>query len=85
MSVKRVLAVVASAVLSAMAVCGSANAQKYPERPVTLNAPWAAGGGTDLVARIFGAGLEKELGQPVNIVNRTGGTGVTGHTGLAKE
>jgi len=55
----------------------------YPDRPVTLIVAWAAGGGTDSVARVFAAGLEKELGQPVNVVNRTGGGGVTGHTAIA--
>ena len=52
----------------------------WPERPLTLVVPWAAGGGTDAVARILAAGLEKELGKPVNVVNRTGGGGVVGHT-----
>ena len=45
--------------------------------------PWAAGGGTDATARIIGALLEKELGQPVNVVNRTGGSGVVGHAAIA--
>ena len=55
----------------------------YPERPITLIVPWAAGGGTDATARIIGALLEKELGQPVNVVNRTGGSGVVGHSAIA--
>jgi tripartite-type tricarboxylate transporter receptor subunit TctC len=54
----------------------------YPDRPITLIVPWAAGGGTDTVARIFASGIERELGQPVNVVNRTGGGGVTGHTAI---
>jgi putative tricarboxylic transport membrane protein len=56
----------------------------YPERPVTLIVPWAAGGGTDATARIIGTLLEKELGQPVNVVNRTGGNGVVGHSAIAQ-
>jgi tripartite-type tricarboxylate transporter receptor subunit TctC len=48
----------------------------YPERPITLIVPWGAGGGTDATARIIGSLLEKELGQPVTVVNRTGGSGV---------
>ncbi|MDQ6621091.1 MAG: tripartite tricarboxylate transporter substrate binding protein [Pseudomonadota bacterium] len=56
----------------------------YPERPVTLIVPWAAGGGTDATARIIGTLLEKELGQPVNVVNRTGGSGVVGHQAIAQ-
>lgn len=56
----------------------------WPERPLTLIVPWAAGGGTDATARIIGALLEKELGQPVNVVNRTGGSGVVGHDAIAQ-
>jgi tripartite-type tricarboxylate transporter receptor subunit TctC len=49
-------------------------------RPVQLICPWAAGGGTDRIARMVGILLEKELGQPVTVVNRTGGSGAVGHT-----
>ena len=55
----------------------------YPERPITLIVPWGAGGGTDATARIIGTLLEKEFGQPVNVVNRTGGSGVVGHAAIA--
>ncbi|EWY39347.1 twin-arginine translocation pathway signal protein [Skermanella stibiiresistens SB22] len=55
----------------------------YPERPITLIVPWGAGGGTDATARIVGSLLEKTLGQPVNVVNRTGGSGVVGHQAIA--
>jgi tripartite-type tricarboxylate transporter receptor subunit TctC len=57
----------------------------WPEQPITFIVPWSAGGGTDAVARIIGAGLEEELGQPVNVVNRTGGGGVIGHTAMITE
>jgi tripartite-type tricarboxylate transporter receptor subunit TctC len=60
-----------------------AAAQNYPSRPVTLIVPWAAGGGTDATARIIGSLLEKEIGQPVTVVNRTGGSGVVGHAAIA--
>jgi tripartite-type tricarboxylate transporter receptor subunit TctC len=56
---------------------------KYPNRPVTLVCPWGAGGGTDATARIVAAILEKDLGQPFNVVNRTGGSGVVGHSAIA--
>ena len=55
----------------------------WPDRPITLVVPWAAGGGTDATARIVGALMEKELGQPVNVVNRAGGNGVVGHHAIA--
>jgi len=65
---------------AAIAATGFSASAAWPERPITLIVPWAAGGGTDAVARILAAGLEKELGKPVNVVNRTGGGGVVGHT-----
>ncbi len=58
-------------------------AQNYPSRPITMVVPWGAGGGTDATARIVAALMEKELGQPVNVVNRTGGNGVVGHSAIA--
>lgn len=62
----------------------SARAQAaWPNRPVTLVCPWGAGGGTDATARIVAAILEKNLGQPFNVVNRTGGSGVVGHSAIA--
>lgn len=51
-----------------------------PKRPVDLICPWAAGGGTDRIARMVATLLEKEIGQPVPVVNRTGGSGAVGHT-----
>src|SRR4029434_608882 len=60
-----------------------ARAQAWPNRPVTVICPWSAGGGTDATARIVAAVLEKELKQPFNVVNRTGGSGVVGHSAIA--
>lgn len=67
--------------LSALAL--GAAAQTYPDRPITMIVPWGAGGGTDAVARMLASLLEKDLGQPVNVVNRTGGSGVVGHSSIA--
>ena len=55
----------------------------FPDRPVQLIVPWAAGGGMDSVMRIFANGLENELKVPINVINRTGGGGLTGHTFIA--
>ena len=76
------LAAGAAAMLSLSAALPVA-AQNYPNRPITLIVPWGAGGGTDATARIIGSLLEKDLGQPVNVVNRTGGSGVVGHSAIA--
>ncbi|TCR67005.1 tripartite tricarboxylate transporter substrate binding protein [Bosea sp. BK604] len=72
------------AAVAAVALLASAGASwAFPDRPVQLIVPWAAGGGMDSVMRIFANGLEAELKQPVNVINRTGGGGLTGHTFIA--
>ena len=69
--------------LALAASATGALAQAYPDRPITLIVPWGAGGGTDAVARMIGSLVERDLGQPVNVVNRTGGSGVVGHSAIA--
>ncbi|WP_185958436.1 tripartite tricarboxylate transporter substrate-binding protein [Fodinibius sediminis] len=59
---------------------GCARDTSYPNRPISLICPWSAGGGTDRVARQIASQLEREMGVPVNVINATGGGGVTGHT-----
>jgi tripartite-type tricarboxylate transporter receptor subunit TctC len=73
----------AAALGAAIAAPGLLRAAGYPDRPVTFVVPWGAGGGTDATARIVGALLEKKFGQPFNVVNRTGGSGVVGHSAIA--
>lgn len=80
MNRRSLLALAAGAAMVAFA--GTASAA-WPTRPITIIVPWGAGGGTDATARVIGSLLEKELGQPVNVVNRTGGSGVVGHTAIA--
>jgi tripartite-type tricarboxylate transporter receptor subunit TctC len=53
---------------------------RVPSGPVQLIVPWAAGGGTDRIARMLAVLLGKDLGQPVTVVNRTGGGSALGHT-----
>ena len=68
------------------ALCLTASAQAhaaYPTRPITFVVPWGAGGGTDAVSRMLATLMERDLGQPVNVVNRTGGSGVVGHGAIA--
>ncbi len=72
------------AVALTFAFAAGAASAAYPERPITFVVPWGAGGGTDTTARYFAAMMEKELGQPVNVVNRTGGSGVVGHSAIAQ-
>ncbi|HBE71798.1 MAG TPA: hypothetical protein DDW52_26950 [Planctomycetaceae bacterium] len=70
------LAVVFSLVFTAD---GVVRASDYPNRPITIICPWAAGGGTDRVSRRMAFELERKLQVPVNVINATGGKGVTGH------
>ncbi|WP_134680415.1 tripartite tricarboxylate transporter substrate binding protein [Paracoccus ravus] len=57
---------------------------EWPEKAVTIIVPWSAGGGTDATARAVAEGLEKRLGQPFNVVNRTGGGGLVGHSAIVQ-
>jgi len=68
------------ALLMAISFLGCHRRREYPNAPILLICPWAAGGGTDRVSRQVAALLERELDVPVNVINATGGAGVTGHT-----
>lgn len=54
------------------------SAASYPDHPIRLIVPFAAGGGNDTVARLVSQGLAAELGQPVVVDNRPGAGGVVG-------
>lgn len=71
----------AGAVLTLSATTALAD---WPEKAVTLVVPWSAGGGTDATARAVAEGLEARFGQPFNVVNRTGGGGLVGHTAIVQ-
>jgi tripartite-type tricarboxylate transporter receptor subunit TctC len=57
---------------------------KYPTRPIHLVVGFAAGGGNDLIARVFGQKLSEDLGQPVIIENRPGGGAIVATEHVAK-
>jgi tripartite-type tricarboxylate transporter receptor subunit TctC len=66
--------IVKGAVIGALCLLtvGAAPAQDYPTKPVRIVVPYAAGGGTDALARYLAHGLERELGRPFVIENRPG-------------
>ena len=68
-----------SALLAAMAVlAGCSGEDAYPTKAIELVVSLPPGGGSDLGARVVAKGLAKELGVPVNVVNKPGGNQVTG-------
>jgi tripartite-type tricarboxylate transporter receptor subunit TctC len=74
------------ALLLAAALIGFASiaqAQQFPNRPVTLIVPWPAGGGTDIGMRALAAATEKHLGQSIVIENRPGAGGTIGPANMA--
>jgi tripartite-type tricarboxylate transporter receptor subunit TctC len=66
--------------LATLAAAGCAGQRRFPNAPILLVCPWAAGGGSDRVARLLATLLEQDLDVPVNVINVTGGEGVTGHS-----
>ena len=73
-------------VLAALAgiVATGAQAQTYPTRPITMIVPFAAGGPTDVIARIVGDHMSRTLGQQIVIENVAGAGGTTGITRAAQ-
>src|SRR5690606_21159679 len=56
----------------------------WPEKPVTLIVPWAAGGSTDILARMLSEHMTKSYGQPVIVENRSGASGNIGSAMVAR-
>ena len=57
---------------------GTASAQTYPNRPIRMVVPYAAGGSVDTIARVIAAKLTENMGQSVIVENRTGAGGNVG-------
>lgn len=82
---KPLQACIAGLVTLIAALCtGSALAQQYPTRPISIVVPFPPGGITDTYSRIVGNGLQQRLGQSVVIENRPGAGGWIGIQSLAK-
>jgi tripartite-type tricarboxylate transporter receptor subunit TctC len=69
--------------LAALRAAG-ADADTYPNRPVRLIVPFAAGGLNDVVARLVAPYLERSLGQPFIVDNRPAASGIVGTDATAK-
>lgn len=56
---------------------------EYPTKPIKVIVPWSAGGDSDLTTRVWADAMEKELGSPVVVINKSGGGGVIGTATVA--
>src|SRR5712671_340859 len=74
----------AAVMLFALFGCVVAAADNYPSRPIRLIVSFPPGGSTDVMARAIQPYLERRLGQPIVIENRSGAGGVTGIEAVAR-
>ncbi len=74
----------AALVAAHLSAAGTAAAQVYPTRPVTIVVPFAAGGGNDILARLLAQHMGQALGQQFVIENRAGAAGTIGARAVAK-
>ena len=73
-----------AATLAALVSAGQASAQDFPNRPITMVIPFAAGGPTDVLGRVIGQRMGEILGQTVVIENVGGAGGMTGSKRVAE-
>jgi tripartite-type tricarboxylate transporter receptor subunit TctC len=74
----------ASGAVAASSYTGSALALDYPTRPITIVVPFAAGGATDVLARVLSDPMSKALGQTMIVENLTGAAGSIGVTRVVR-
>ena len=80
----RSIAAIAAGIVALATAAAPAPAQTYPDRAITLVAPFPPGGVADQVGRPLGAAMEKILKQPVVIQNKPGAGGAVGMASVAQ-
>ena len=80
----RTFCVYGAALFYAAVFAHTALAAEYPERPIELVVPWAAGGATDSMTRSFAEAAKKHISQPMIVVNKPGATGSIGFSEVAR-
>jgi tripartite-type tricarboxylate transporter receptor subunit TctC len=81
---RRRLIAVCLAALTASPSLAQQDSSKYPSRPIHIIVGFAAGGGNDVIARIYGQKLSEDLGQPVIVENKPGGGAIVATDYVAK-
>lgn len=84
MKVSNHLSTVLLAAAAIVGFTGASQAQGYPNKPITIVMPFAAGSPTDALARVIAPSLQQRLGQTVIIENKPGATGMIGTAYVAK-
>jgi tripartite-type tricarboxylate transporter receptor subunit TctC len=77
-------ALLAAVMGAGLLLTGTADAQKYPDKPISLVVPFAAGGPTDTIARLLATNMSKTLGQTVVVENVAGAGGTVASAKVAK-
>ena len=67
-----------AATVAIAAIATGAAADTYPSKPITFVVPWNPGGRTDIVGRLVAEVMSGQIGQPIAVVNKTGGRGAVG-------
>ena len=83
----RRLALTASALAAIFMIAIPVQAQTpapFPTKPIRVIVPFAAGGGTDVLARVLGEKMAAGLGQPIVVDNKPGAGGIIGTDAMAK-
>src|SRR5919198_1391606 len=75
---------ISAAILVTIALVAAAQAQPYPNRPITFVVPFAAGGLSDVPARVLAAEMQQRIGQSIVVENKPGASGVTGATSVLR-
>jgi tripartite-type tricarboxylate transporter receptor subunit TctC len=84
MHASRRTVIAAAALAAGLAATGSAMAQSYPSKPITLVVSYPAGGDTDAIARVYAEKLGARVGQQVLVDNRPGASGTIGNASVAR-
>jgi tripartite-type tricarboxylate transporter receptor subunit TctC len=81
---RKAMGALGAAMVSTTAFSALAEQTQYPNKPIKIIMPWAAGGGGDVIVRLMGPSLQKRLGQPVIVDNRPGAIGTIGSFAAAR-